>query len=80
MVSGKEKGYEILTEHKAAVRRGDSKNGRTVVHVQKYDNHVDWEAARVIDQKQHGTTIYWPRRIRDYTHSKQGQTIDEPGL
>ena len=34
-----------MTEHKAAVRRGDQKNG-VAVHVQKYDHRVDWEAAR----------------------------------
>ena len=33
-----------LTEHKGAVRRGDSKNG-IAVHVQKHDHRVDWEAA-----------------------------------
>jgi len=52
-----------LTEHKAAVRKGVSKNG-IAVHVQKHDHRVDWEAARIIDQEQR----YWPRRIREAIH------------
>ena len=52
-----------LTEHKAAVRRGDRKNG-IAVHVQDYDHHVDWEAAWVIDQE----PLYWPRRVREAIH------------
>ena len=52
-----------LTEHKGAVRRGDSKNG-IAVHVQKHDHRVNWEAAKVIDQEQR----YWPRRIREALH------------
>ena len=56
-----------LTEHKAAVRRGDSKNG-IAVHVQKHDHRVDWEVAKVIDQEQR----YWPRRIREAIHIGPG--------
>ena len=41
-----------LTEHKAAVRRGDRKNG-IAVHVQDHDHCVDWEAARVVGQEPH---------------------------
>ena len=43
-----------LTEHKAAVRRGDRRNG-IAVHVQDHNHRVDWEAARVVGQEPH----YW---------------------
>ena len=52
-----------LTEHKAAVRRGDQKNG-VAVHVQNNDHRVDWEAAHVIEQE----PWYWPRRVREAIH------------
>ena len=48
-----------LVEHKAAVTRGDHKNG-IAVHVQDYNHRVNWEGARIINQE----ASYWPRRIR----------------
>ena len=41
-----------LTEHKAAVRKGDRKNG-IAINVQDHDHCLDWEAARVVDQEPH---------------------------
>ena len=52
-----------LVEHKAAVRRGDRKNG-IAVHVQDHDHRVNWEAAQVIERE----ASYWPRRIREAIH------------
>ena len=52
-----------LTEHKAAVRKGDRKNG-IAVHLQDHDHRVDWEAARVIGQEPY----YWKRRVLEALH------------
>ena len=52
-----------LIEHKAAVRKGNRKNG-IAVHLQDNDHRVDWEAARVIGQEPH----YWRRRILEALH------------
>ena len=62
-----------LTEHKAAVRRGDQKNG-VAVHVQNYDHRVDWEAAHIIEQE----PWYWPRRVREAIHiaNKRGSSTN----
>lgn len=64
-----------LTEHKAAVRRGDRKNG-IAVHVQDHDHRVDWEAAQVIEQEPR--LPYWPRRIREAIHiaNRDGATTN----
>lgn len=59
-----------LSEHKAAVRRGDRKNG-IAVHLQDHDHRVDWEAAKVIGQEPH----YWRRRVMEAIHiAKQENT------
>ena len=59
-----------LMEHKAAVRRGDRKNG-IAVHLQDHDHRVDWEAAKVIGQEPH----YWRRRVLEALHiSKNDKT------
>ena len=59
-----------LMEHKAAVRKGDRKNG-IAVHLQDHDHRVDWGAARVIGQEPH----YWRRRVLEALHiSKSGKT------
>ena len=61
-----------LTEHKAAVRRGDRKNGITV-HVQNHDHCVDWESAGVVGQEPH----YWRRRVLEALHiAKHGNTTN----
>ena len=59
-----------LMEHKAAVRKGDRKNG-IAVYLQDHDHRVDWEAARVIGQEPH----YWKRRVLEALHiSRSDQT------
>ena len=47
-----------ITEHKAAVRRGD-KNSGIAVHVWEQQHHVDWEGAKIIDFEPH----YTKRRV-----------------
>ena len=52
-----------LTEHKAAVRRGDRNNG-IAVYAWDHDHRVDWEAARVLEQE----PCYWKRRTLEAIH------------
>ena len=47
-----------ITEHKAAVRRGDKNNG-VAVHTWEQQHHVNWEGAKVINSEQH----YTKRRV-----------------
>ena len=47
-----------LTEHKAAVRRGDRKNG-IATHAWDHNHRVNWEGAQVIQTE----PFYWKRRV-----------------
>ena len=61
-----------LTEHKAAVRRGDRNNG-IAVHASDHDHRVDWEAARVLEQEPR----YWKRRTLEAIHiMRHGNTTN----
>ena len=61
-----------LTEHKAAVRRGDRNNG-IAVHAWDHDHRVDWEAARVLEQEPR----YWKRQTLEAIHiMRHGNTTN----
>ena len=47
-----------LVEHRAAVKRGDTKNG-VAVHAWGQQHRVDWEGASVLEQEPR----YWKRRV-----------------
>ena len=47
-----------LAEHKAAVKRGDVKNG-IAVHAWEHQHRVDWDEASVLTQEPR----YWKRRV-----------------
>ena len=60
-----------MTEHKYAVKTGDTKNG-IAVHVQRTQHSIDWGAARVLT-----TAIrYWNRRTMAAIHIRRRQSMN----
>ena len=58
-----------LSEHKAAVKKNDPKNG-IAVHAWANQHQVNWEAASVKQEER----IYWRRRVLEALHIHQHQT------
>ena len=52
-----------MTEHKLAVRRGDTNNG-IAVHAWDAQHHVDWEGAKIRETEPH----LWKRRVLEAIH------------
>ena len=55
-----------LSEHKAAVKKNDPKNG-IAVHAWANQHQVNWEAASVKQEER----IYWRRRVLEALHIHQ---------
>ena len=66
-----------MTEHKAAVRKGDDNNG-VAVHAWKQQHHMDWEGAKIIEQEQH----YMKRRVLEaiWIHKTKSNSNLDCGL
>ena len=52
-----------ITEHKLAVKRGDTNNG-IAVHAWEAQHHVDWEGAKVRDTEPN----LWKRKVLEAIH------------
>ena len=59
-----------LTEHKAAVKKGDENNG-IAMHAWKKDHRLNWKRATVKTKAKQ----YWKRRILEALHIHREQSL-----